>query len=140
MFFNLRCEFLSFHIQLIQIDKQIFVFFCFVLFVFFLISCFLVSDERFILLKWMLRRSLLHSFALDVFLLLLRRQVVIKSIMFWQEPTKSNLMGSWFWLRLTRPNYLVFICFVFFAVFGVVVVAVFFFFFFFYKTWIKDVT
>ena len=24
MFFNLRCEFLSFHIQLIQIDKQIF--------------------------------------------------------------------------------------------------------------------
>ena len=29
MFFNLRCEFLSFHIQLIQIDKQIFVFFLF---------------------------------------------------------------------------------------------------------------
>ena len=24
MFFNLRCEFLSFHIQLIQIDKQFF--------------------------------------------------------------------------------------------------------------------
>ena len=128
MFFNLRCEFLS-HIQLIEIDKQIFVFFfCFVLFVFFLISCVLVSDERFILLKWMLRRSLLHSFALDVFLLL-RRQVVIKSIMFWQEPTKSNLMGSWFWLRVTRPHYLVFICFVFLP-FSVLLLLLFFFFFF----------
>ena len=30
MFFNLRCEFLSFHIQLIQIDKQIFCVFFFV--------------------------------------------------------------------------------------------------------------
>ena len=130
MFFNLRCEFLSFHIQLIQIDKQIFVLFlfCFVCFFFFLISCFLVSDERFILLKWMLRRSLLHSLALDVFLLLLRRQVVIKSIMFWQEPIKSNLMGSWFWLRVTRPNYLVFICFVF-LLFSVLLLLLFFFFF-----------
>ena len=137
MFFNLRCEFLSFHIQLIQIDKQIFVFFWFyfILF-FFLISCFLVSDERFILLKSMLRRSLLHSFALDVFLLLLGRKVVIKSIMFWQEPIKSNLMGSWFWLRVTRPNYLVFICFVF-LLFSVLLLLLFFFFF---KTWIKDVT
>ena len=45
MFFNLRCEFLSFHIELIQIDKQVFcvlllLLFCF----FFVISCFLVSD------------------------------------------------------------------------------------------------
>ena len=129
MFFNLRCEFLSFHIQLIQINKQIFLFFlfCFVCF-FFLISCFLVSDERFNLLKWMLRRSLLHSFALDVFLLLLRRQVVIKSIMFWQEPIKSNLMSSWFWLRVTRPNYLVFIFFVF-LLFSVLLLLLFFFFF-----------
>ena len=48
MFFNLRCEFLSFHIQLIQIDKQRFCgFFCFVFFVVVVvavvvvISCFL---------------------------------------------------------------------------------------------------
>ena len=47
MFFNLRCEFLSFHIQLIQIDKQIFcVFFVVVVVVVVVvvISCFLVSD------------------------------------------------------------------------------------------------
>ena len=30
MFFNLRCEFLSFHIELIQIDKQVFCVFFFV--------------------------------------------------------------------------------------------------------------
>ena len=50
MFFNLRCEFLSFHIQLIQIDKQIFcvfficLFFVVVVVVVVVISCFLVSD------------------------------------------------------------------------------------------------
>ena len=58
----------------------------------------------------MLRRSLLHSFALDVFLLLLRRQVVIKSVMFR--------------LRVTRLNFpIIYYLFVLlFAVFGVVVV------------------
>ena len=46
MFFNLRCEFLSFHIQLIQIDKQILCVFCSFVFVVVVvvISCFLVSD------------------------------------------------------------------------------------------------
>ena len=63
----------------------------------------------------MLRRSLLHSFALDVFLLLLRRPVVIKSVMFR--------------LRVTRLNFpIIYYLFVLlFAVFGVVVVVVFFF-------------
>ena len=37
MFFNLRCEFLSFHIQLIQIDKQIFCVFVVVVVVFLLL-------------------------------------------------------------------------------------------------------
>ena len=63
----------------------------------------------------MLRRSLLHSFALDVFLLLLRRQVVIKSVMFR--------------LRVARLNFpIIYYLFVLlFAVFGVVVVVVVFF-------------
>ena len=60
----------------------------------------------------MLRRSLLHSFALDVFLLLLRRPVMIKSVMFR--------------LRVTRLNFpIIYYLFVLlFAVFGVVVVVV----------------
>ena len=48
MFFNLRCEFLYFHIQLIQIDKQIlcvfFVFVVVIVVVVVVICCFLVSD------------------------------------------------------------------------------------------------
>ena len=122
MFFNVRSEFLSFHIHLIQIDKEIFCVFVFFFFV--VISCFLVSDERFILLKWVLRTSLLHSFALDVFLLLLRRQVVIKSVMFWLRVT-----------RLSFSNYLVFLFFWCFWWWWCCCCC-----FFFFKTWIKDVT